>query len=237
MRLYDVNTGNEVYREFNSKLTYTNLICYIAGTNKNVVADIENHFSSSLNKVPEDVQFKNCKFYGITFNCFIDEDSFKNCEFTGYCRYQGYTISSADDIKQRNIKTKQERLAAQKLKEDFMKNPFGYKILTKTYVVKLSIPEDAEIRGDIQDKLRVSKAKVEDITPIIDGIVGGQSYNELEYKLGETIEIKDFDESNASCSKGIHLCPSLERVKAYGCFASQKERRTFDEKFLKNNDE
>lgn len=237
MRLYDVNTGYEVYREFNSKLTYTNLICYIAGTNNNVVANIENRYTSTLNSAPDDVKFKNCKFYGIHFNCFIDEDSFEDCEFSGYCRYQGRTIYSVDDIKESNKKAKQERLAAEKLKEDFMKNPVGYKLLTKTYLIKLSIPEDAEVRGDLQDKLRVSKAKVEDITPIIEGIVGGQSYNELEYKLGETVEIENFDPSQASCSSGIHLCPSLERLKSYGNFSSRMERNVFDEKFLKTDDE
>ena len=76
-------------------------------------------------------------------------------------------------------------------------------------IIKLLITEDALRSSAITRKCRCSKAKVLSIT----SLDGTKSYNEAYskrdnrfiYKVGETVEVKDFDTNRWNeCSTGIH---------------------------------
>lgn len=76
-------------------------------------------------------------------------------------------------------------------------------------IVKLFIPEDAKRSSATTRKCRASKAKVLSIT----NINGTENFDiafscydhSFIYKVGKTIEIKDFDEDRWNeCGAGIH---------------------------------
>lgn len=85
----------------------------------------------------------------------------------------------------------------------------AYKKCRDDMIVKLLIPEDAKRSSATTRKCRASKAKVLSITNI-DGTENFEEtiscYNpEFIYKVGETVEVKDFDENRWNdCSTGIH---------------------------------
>lgn len=85
----------------------------------------------------------------------------------------------------------------------------GYKKGQEERIIELLIPEDAKRSSATTRKCRASKAKVLSITNI-DGTENFEEtiswYDpEFIYKVGETVEVKDFDENRWSeCSTGIH---------------------------------
>ena len=85
----------------------------------------------------------------------------------------------------------------------------AYKKCQEDRIVKLLIPEDAKRSSATSRKCRANKAKVLSITNI-DGTENFEEtiscYNpEFIYKVGETVEVKDFDENRWNeCSNGIH---------------------------------
>ena len=85
----------------------------------------------------------------------------------------------------------------------------AYKKCQEDRIVKLLIPEDAKRSSATSRKCRANKAKVLSITNI-DGTENFDiafSYYDCSfiYKVGKTIEIKDFDEDRWNeCSNGIH---------------------------------
>ena len=79
------------------------------------------------------------------------------------------------------------------------------------HIVKLLIPTDAKRRSSIGRKCRCSKAKVLEIFNL-DGTVAEErevksNYdNSFIYRVGETVEVADFDENRwEECAKGIHF--------------------------------
>ena len=79
------------------------------------------------------------------------------------------------------------------------------------YIVKLKICEDAERSSSTSLKCRCSKAEVLEIQNI-DGSIADiteirSNYNkDFIYKVGETVELKDFDKCRWNeCSNGIHF--------------------------------
>lgn len=79
------------------------------------------------------------------------------------------------------------------------------------YIVKLKICEDADRSSSTSLKCRCSKAEVLEIQNL-DGSRAGiteicSDYNiDLIYKVGETVEVKDFDKCRWNeCSDGIHF--------------------------------
>lgn len=79
------------------------------------------------------------------------------------------------------------------------------------YIVKLKICEDAERSSSTSLKCRCSKAEVLEIQNL-DGSVADiteicSNYDKnFIYKVGETIEVKDFDKCRWNeCSNGIHF--------------------------------
>ena len=79
------------------------------------------------------------------------------------------------------------------------------------YIVKLKICEDAERSSSTSLKCRCSKAEVLEIQ-IMDGSTADiteicSNYNkDFIYKVGETVEVKDFDKCRWNeCSNGIHF--------------------------------
>ena len=79
------------------------------------------------------------------------------------------------------------------------------------YIVELLIPEDARRCSATSRKCRCDKAKVLSITKLngtSDGV--GTVYSEYDetfaYKIGEMVEVKDFDDNRWNeCSTGIHF--------------------------------
>ena len=85
----------------------------------------------------------------------------------------------------------------------------AYKKCLEDRIVKLLIPEDAKRSSATSRKCRASKAKVLSITNIngTENFDIAFSYYDrcFIYKVGKTIEIKDFDEDRWNeCSNGIH---------------------------------
>ena len=85
----------------------------------------------------------------------------------------------------------------------------GYKRCRNNRIVELLIPADAKRSSATTRKCRASKAKVLSITNI-DGTENFEETiswydSEFIYKVGETVEVKDFDENRWNeCSTGIH---------------------------------
>ena len=96
----------------------------------------------------------------------------------------------------------------------------GYKICKEYKIVKLLITEDAKRSSATTRKCRASKAKVLEITNIentekYETAVSKYDAN-FTYKVGETIEIENFDEDRWSeCSEGIHFFITREEAVQY----------------------
>ena len=89
------------------------------------------------------------------------------------------------------------------------------------YIVELLIPEDARRCSATSRKCRCDKAKVLSITKI-DGTSDGVDtvysiYDEtFAYKIGETVEVKDFDDNRWNeCSTGIHFFLTRQEAVEY----------------------
>ena len=79
-------------------------------------------------------------------------------------------------------------------------------------IVKLKIPDDARRLSATTNKCRADKAQVIGIetidgTPLPDDFIAHSSHDpDFTYKLGDKLEIKDFDENRWNeCSTGIHF--------------------------------
>ena len=87
----------------------------------------------------------------------------------------------------------------------------AFKKVKDNYIVELLIPEDARRCSATSRKCRCDKAKVLSITKLngtSDGV--GTVYSEYDetfaYKIGEMVEVKDFDDNRWNeCSTGIHF--------------------------------
>ena len=96
----------------------------------------------------------------------------------------------------------------------------GYKKCAEEKIVKLLIMEEAKRSSATSRKCRASKVKVLEITNIentekYETAVSKYDAN-FTYKVGETIEIKDFDEDRWSeCSAGIHFFITREEAVQY----------------------
>ena len=96
----------------------------------------------------------------------------------------------------------------------------GYKKCAEEKIVKLLIMEDAKRSSATSRKCRASKVKVLEITNIENTkkyeMAKSQYDSDFIYKIGETIEIKDFDEDRWSeCSAGIHFFITREEAVQY----------------------
>ena len=89
------------------------------------------------------------------------------------------------------------------------------------YIVELLIPEDARRCSATSKKCRCDKAKVLSITKL-DGTSDGVDivysiYDEtFAYKIGETVEVKNFDDNRWNeCSTGIHFFLTRQEAVEY----------------------
>lgn len=96
----------------------------------------------------------------------------------------------------------------------------GFKKCGK-YIVELQITEDAKRSSATSRKCRCSKAKVLSITNL-NGSDSGLSKissnrdSKFIYKIGETVEVKDFDENRWNeCSTGIHFFITRDEAVRY----------------------
>ena len=86
----------------------------------------------------------------------------------------------------------------------------GWKKARKA-IVKLQITDDAKRSSAVSRKCRCSKAVVlglenMDGTPYADIQVSSQRDSNFIYRVGETVEVPDFDENRWNeCSTGIHF--------------------------------
>ena len=90
------------------------------------------------------------------------------------------------------------------------------------FIIKLEIPEDAKRSSAIGSrKCRCNKAKVLSIenldgTPAEVTSVQSKHYPDFIYKVGETVEVPDFDENRfIECSNGIHFFMTRGEAFAY----------------------
>ena len=90
------------------------------------------------------------------------------------------------------------------------------------FIIKLEIPEDAKRSSAIGSrKCRCNKAKVLSIeyldgTPAEVTSVHSKHYPDFIYKVGETVEVPDFDENRfRECSTGIHFFMTRGEAFAY----------------------
>ena len=97
----------------------------------------------------------------------------------------------------------------------------GYK-KANNKIVELLITEDAKRSSATSRKCRCSKAKVLSIT----SLDGKENYDEVAsnydedfiYKVGEIVEVKDFDEDRWNeCSTGIHFFITRQEAVNYRC--------------------
>lgn len=102
----------------------------------------------------------------------------------------------------------------------------GYKAATikrgHLGIIELLIPEDAKRSSATSRKCRCSKAKVLSITSIDGAINYTFAYSHFDenfiYRVGETVEVKDFDENRwVECSTGIHFFITRSEAASYYC--------------------
>ena len=98
----------------------------------------------------------------------------------------------------------------------------GWKSADNNFIIKLEIPEDAKRSSAIGSrKCRCNKAKVLSIehldgTPAEVTSVQSKHYPDFIYKVGETVEVPDFDENRfRECSTGIHFFMTRGEAYAY----------------------
>ena len=96
----------------------------------------------------------------------------------------------------------------------------GYKKCAEEKIVKLLIMEEAKRSSATSRKCRASKVKVLEITNIKNTkkyeMAKSQYDSDFIYKIGETIEVKDFDEDRwKECSAGIHFFITREEAVQY----------------------
>lgn len=97
----------------------------------------------------------------------------------------------------------------------------GWKKCDK-YIVKLKIPEDSERSSSTSIKCRCSKVEVLEIQNLDGSIaditeISSDHDKNFIYKVGETIEVKDFDKDRWNkCSNGIHLFIDRNMALVYG---------------------
>lgn len=92
-----------------------------------------------------------------------------------------------------------------------------YKICLNGVIVVATIPDDAFVRGSTESKCRTNKAKIIDILGDVCGEKIGVSLFNLEtcYKIGDTVEIEDFDLSRSECSTGFHFFCTEQQAREY----------------------
>ena len=97
----------------------------------------------------------------------------------------------------------------------------GYKICRDNKIVKLLITEESKRSSATTRKCRASKVRVLEISNIENTEkyeTGVSKYDKsFTYKVGETIEVADFDENRWNeCSTGIHFFITRDEAVQYG---------------------
>ena len=97
----------------------------------------------------------------------------------------------------------------------------GYKICRDNKIVKLLITEESKRSSATTRKCRASKVRVLEISNIENTKkyeTGVSKYDKsFTYKVGETIEVADFDENRWNeCSTGIHFFITRDEAVQYG---------------------
>lgn len=92
-----------------------------------------------------------------------------------------------------------------------------YKKCLGGVIVVATIPTDAQVRGAYGDKCRCNKAKIVDIIGEVMGErVGISRYNKKTiYRIGDNVEIADFDYSNDRCASGFHFFCTMQEAINY----------------------
>ena len=92
-----------------------------------------------------------------------------------------------------------------------------YKKCLNNVIVCAEIPLNAQVRGSAGSKCRANKAIITDIIgDIIGESVGISTYDlKTTYFVGDTVEVDNFDYSDAECSTGFHFFCTIEEAKRY----------------------
>lgn len=189
-----------------------------------------------------DVNFRYAKLYGADFRCaYLDGADFtctdlRYVNFTDAYLYKTVLRSASLDGAKLNganlMYADLEYAYLGNAKLDGVKNIFfpmacpekGSFIAFKKvgdYIIELFIPEDAKRSSATTRKCRCNKAKVISITTLsgnetnITGVYSDYDPNFI-YKLGEYVEVKDFNENRWNeCSTGIHFFISRQEAVNY----------------------
>ena len=176
--------------------------------------------------------FRNCQFYSCSFvNCKFYDCYFINCNFANSlffsdftdtyfenCNFHTADLSCAQNFDKAKFYGYNHFLALQCPEEGSF---IGWKIAETThdyYILKLEIPADAKRSSATSRKCRASKAKVLEIQtlgskPAKVKKVNSIYHKHFTYSLGETYEVKDFDDNRwRECSTGIHFYLTRDEV-------------------------
>ena len=92
-----------------------------------------------------------------------------------------------------------------------------YKKCLGGVIVVANIPKDAQVRGGVGEKCRANKAVITDIIGKIQGEKAGiSSYDKTTmYKIGDVVEIENFDISFEECAAGFHFFCTKKEARRY----------------------
>jgi len=92
-----------------------------------------------------------------------------------------------------------------------------YKKCLGGIIVCATIPEYAQVRGKYGDKCRASAALITNVLGIYRGQSIGVSLHDKKttYRIGDVVEIDDFDMSDTECSTGFHFFCSEYEARRY----------------------
>lgn len=175
--------------------------------------------------------FYRCNFYDCKFE---DADLCGSCNIFNGCTFASCNCQHLfDSSLQSSIQTLGSKIAATNECEGFVGNNFcpmegsfiAYKKcigrLRENYIVKLLIPETAKRVCADSFKCRASEAKVLEIQTL-DGkkadvnTVYSFYDHYFEYRVGEIVQVDDFDERKKTCSTGIHFFIDRNHAVNYG---------------------
>ena len=137
-------------------------------------------------------------------------DADLSCADLSYANLRGVDLRGANlrgaDLRGANLDEKDKN----RLGIILSKTRVGYKKLANGIICKLSIPKGAIVFCINGSKCRTNKCKV------LEGEGVSRYDNKVEYRVGKTLEIKDFDLMyNIECSTGIHFFWSREEAEHY----------------------
>jgi hypothetical protein len=192
------------------------------------------HFNKCLFASMRNIVLENCtgcyskvshytNAFILTGNC-----SFINCnglEFDGYIDLNA-TIKSINcpdlDIALTRSEQRKKDIEDAKRKNDELRKSikYVYKVVSAQVLVKLSLPDEAEIVNLDKDKSRANMAFVEAVYPINnfggEGVTNTNYNQNCNYEIGKMVYPDSYDPNPyQECGHGIHFCKDINSLRTY----------------------